>query len=471
MEVTIVSHAGLLVRHDGVSVLFDPWIIGSCYWRSWWNYPEPSQPLIESLQPDFIYLTHLHWDHFHGPSLRRFSAKTRFLVPKVHTRRMVDDLHYLGFTDVAEVAHGESLALASGFRLASFQFGIGSDSAVVLNGGGTTIFNANDCKLFGRPLRRIVDRFGPIDFVLRSYSSASAIPYCIEDYERRWPDLRKPDNYVEEFAQFALHIDARYAVPFASNHCFLHRDTMRFNATSVSPERVAEHLNARAKELGRRTRAVVMPPGSSWSDSRGFQIQPFDYEKKDEYIAELADKHREKLEASYAEDAEAKPDFAHFEAYMKDALAAMPSFLPRVKDLRVTFEVEHAGGVERWFADFGKKTIARVAESDPSTLIVRMPARILNDCTEKWMFSTLGPSKRLSFRVPEDHSWLDVRIFLSLLDMYELELLPLSAHLRPRHLSIWLKRWPELVELLRLVVKHKVLRKPFRIANLYPVPG
>ena len=74
MEFTILSHAGLCVDHNGVRIVSDPWLIGSCYWRSWWNFPEPPAELIADLKPDYIYLTNLHSDHFHGASLKKLFA-------------------------------------------------------------------------------------------------------------------------------------------------------------------------------------------------------------------------------------------------------------------------------------------------------------------------------------------------------------------------------------------------------------
>ncbi len=277
MKFTILSHAGLNAAHDGVSVVVDPWLAGSCYWRSWWNFPEPDPAVIEGLKPDFIYLTHLHWDHFHGPSLRRFDRGTPILVPKLLTRRMVDDLEWLGFTDVREIPHGGAVKLGPDFTLHSFQFGPGADSAVVLVGGGTTLLNVNDCKFFGLPLRALLKRFPRPDFVFRSHSSASAIPYCIEDYEKNFPALRTQADYEEEFARFAIYCGARHAVPFASNHCFLHRDTVRFNRMAVSPQAAADRCDALAAEAGAQTRAVVMPPGSAWSEEEGFRLAHFDY--------------------------------------------------------------------------------------------------------------------------------------------------------------------------------------------------
>src|SRR6185295_4916310 len=72
----ILSHAGLLVQGAGKTLVCDPWLVGSAYWRSWWNYPPVPRGLAESLRPDFIYLTHVHWDHFHGPTLRKFPRDT-----------------------------------------------------------------------------------------------------------------------------------------------------------------------------------------------------------------------------------------------------------------------------------------------------------------------------------------------------------------------------------------------------------
>ena len=75
MKFTVVSHACLYIEHEGIKLLIDPWIIGSCYWRSWWNYPEVTKNLIKKIKPTHIYITHLHWDHFHGPPLRKLHKK------------------------------------------------------------------------------------------------------------------------------------------------------------------------------------------------------------------------------------------------------------------------------------------------------------------------------------------------------------------------------------------------------------
>ena len=63
----------------------------SCVIRGW-SAPHTGDPggitrpfrdgLVETLEPDFVYLTHMHWDHFHGPTLRRLGLGRHMLVPK-----------------------------------------------------------------------------------------------------------------------------------------------------------------------------------------------------------------------------------------------------------------------------------------------------------------------------------------------------------------------------------------------------
>ena len=69
MRFTVLGHGALSVEAAGTRLLVDPWLLGSCYWRSWWHYP-PTELRDDDLAPDFVYLSHHHFDHFHYPSMR-----------------------------------------------------------------------------------------------------------------------------------------------------------------------------------------------------------------------------------------------------------------------------------------------------------------------------------------------------------------------------------------------------------------
>ena len=459
MKFTILSHAGMLVESGGVSVLLDPWLVGSCYWRGWFNLPEPERELIDGLAPDWIYLTHLHWDHFHGPSLRRFSRETPVLIPRIPSTRMVRDLHYLGFSDVREIPHGRGVQLAPQFTLHSFQFDpVAADSTAVLQDADATLLDANDCKCFGLSLRQIKKRFPNIDFAFRSHSNASCFPYCIEGYETDFSALRTKQNYLEEFAAFTRAVGARYAVPFASNFCFLHPQTRHFNDTIVLPDSVAAHM-AETKSREDDPQCVVMAPGSSWSSADGFAVRDFDYGGQMEYVESLSRRYAGALAAQQDRESSATGDFDSFKRYFGAFIAALGWPLRRLLPT-VCFAVEEAGRKRFWRVDFRGRRIEELS-ADPDILTITVPALVINDCCRKKMFSVWTPSRRLRIRFgPAKFS--RVYLLINLLDFHEHEQLPLRRFFSRRTLSVWRRRWREPLDLVWGLVVLGWLRRPVK---------
>ena len=463
MKFTVLSHAGLLVESGSTSILIDPWIVGSCYWRSWFNFPDPDPELVESLTPSWIYLTHSHWDHFHGPSLRRFSRDTPILTPRTPSTRMVRDLRNMGFTDVREIPHGESACLAPGFTLHSFQFGPTlSDSIVVLNDEDTTLLNANDCKSFGLSLQQITKKFRSIDFVFRSHSNANFFPYCIENWEESFSDVRTREDYRDDFIAFVRAVGPRYAIPFASNQCFLHPQTRRFNNTAVRPGSVAAHMQA-TKLDENDPQCVVMPSGSSWSREDGFQIRHFDFDAEEDYVEALSQRYAGALARQLEREAAAVGDFPRFEQYY-DAFMRSLGWLLRQMLPTVQFVVEEAKRNRVWRVDFRARRIDELAAADPGSLTIAVPALVMNDCCRKSMFSCWVPSKRLSLNVGKAKI-SQVFLLFNLLDLFEDEQLPLRRWCSRRSLSVWRRRWREPLDLVRALVMLRLLGRP--VKSLY----
>jgi UDP-MurNAc hydroxylase len=76
----ILGHACMLVESNGRRLLIDPWLIGSCYWRSWWHFPKAVDLTPDLFDVDAIYITHGHFDHFHYPSLRKFNRSVQIVI-------------------------------------------------------------------------------------------------------------------------------------------------------------------------------------------------------------------------------------------------------------------------------------------------------------------------------------------------------------------------------------------------------
>ena len=470
MKFTILSHAGLLVEHAGTRLVCDPWLLGSCYWRSWWNFPEPDPALVADLRADYIYLTHLHWDHFHGPSLRRlFGPGIRVLIPKVLTRRMVEDLRYLGFHSITEIPHGGRVVLGEDFALRSYQFGLGVDSGVVVSGGGVNLFNCNDAKFFGLPLRQILRDTPRIDFIFRSHSSAAPIPYCVENYERILPQTVAQTDAADQFARCALHVGARYAIPFASNHCFLHRETVRFNHTATTPEDVRRHYSELATRAGVQSECVVMPPGSSRSAASGFDVRPFDFAARPQYIETMLARHAATLESCYREEDAATADFTSFKSYFTGLLQTLPRPLRRRFLAPIVFRTRDAAGERNWLIDPRRGVVEALASAPVGCTILEVHPALLRDCATKRMFSVWSASKRVRITLPDAAAVAGLHRWFTVLDLYELDMLPISRNFSARSLALRARRWREPVELARLALHRLLGRKPLSIALLYPV--
>jgi UDP-MurNAc hydroxylase len=450
MKFTIVSHAGLLVESAGTSLMMDPWIVGSCYWRSWWNYPKPAAFATQLTDLDYVYLTHMHWDHFHGPSLRKLPRSATLLIPEAHFPRMRKDAEIFRFREIVELPHGKTVALKNGLEITSYQYSLFMDTAVAVSDGSTTLLNMNDCKIAGRALRQLVSRHPKIDFVFRSHSSASAYPWCVKSEDPDALGYRTNEDYMSEFANTARLVSARHAIPFASLHCFLHRDTAHFNDTVVSPEDVRSYFDRNGPE---GCKCVVMIPNDSWSDSEGFQLQDHDYyTRKKEHIADYAREKAPLLEAHYAMEDQVEVSFRAFKKYFQAQVESVPRITRRLFRPVVVFGLPNRPEIH-WVVDFDRR---EVYEQDhlPENWAIRVvihPA-ILKDCIYKRMFATFSASKRLSIEIRRGAT-RDYLIFFQLLDMFEYDFFPLRKLFRPRFLKVWLRRWREVLDYFGLLAR------------------
>ena len=360
MYFKILSHAGIRIKEKNFTLIIDPWILGSCYWRSWWNYPEINKSELKDLNADAIYITHLHWDHFHGPSLVKFFDKNiKIFVPKVLTTRMIDDLNYLGFKNVVEIPHGNSEELVPGFEIFSYQFGPGVDSALMISTKNYNLFNANDCKTFGLSLNRIKKRHGKIDFTFRSHSSANAIPYCIESHEKEFSTYRTQKDYCEEFSAFCQKLETTYAIPFASNHCFLHKETKKFNSLAANPEMIPAIFNKMKIENKSTSEVIIMPPGSTWnSKTEEFEIRKFNYKNSDSYINDLSKINEKKLKNQYEIEDQTKANFSNFKNYFEKFIKSIPDFLKKQFKIPIQFIINDVDGKKTWLIDITRNIIS-----------------------------------------------------------------------------------------------------------------
>lgn len=464
MKFRILGHACLEVEAGGMRLICDPWLAGSAYWRSWWNFPPVPDALLDGLAPDVIYLSHLHWDHFHGPTLRRLGLDRTILVPRTPDQRIVGDLRKMGCLDVRELEHGRPIELGPGLRITSYQIGPFTDSALVIEDGATTLLNANDAKLMGAPLRQLLKRHPKIDFALRSHSSAnSRLCYRFTDAPGEiFDDLAA---YSREFARFCRAARPRYAIPFASNHCFLHDETFTFNDTVNFSSKVAAYFT----EAGIDDPACVpMAPGDSWDSASGFHLAA-PIEDIPAAIAEYRLRKSGVLQRQQAREDRTGLAVASVVKYLQRVVDGTPWLIRRVfKGKPILIVGRSARGDKAIAIDLARQSVSEVPAdgADAWPIQIHSSALIINDCCRTRNWNSLGISKRVRFVCRRKDASI-LRLFNYVLNAHEYDLLPLSRIVTLRFAGVWLRRWRELL-LYAHIGANFALRRGFDMSRHLP---
>ena len=225
MRILITGHAGLFIEANGRSVLCDPWFNGA-YFGSWFPFPDNAGLDLERISsPDYLYVSHLHKDHFDARFLAEHVDKsTTVLLPDFPLDDLRRALEGLGFSKFVETHSGRRTEL-DGLRVAivtttSVADGPIGDSAIVVEDGTTRILNQNDCHPRDLSALRAL---GPYDVHFLQYSGAIWYPMVY-----RWDAAAKEELSREKRVrqgqramQYIRELDAAHVVPFAGPPAFL----------------------------------------------------------------------------------------------------------------------------------------------------------------------------------------------------------------------------------------------------------
>ena len=443
--VKFLSHASATVSYRQKTLLMDPWLIGSCYWRSWWNYPPVEKESLRSLKVDAIYITHVHWDHWHGPSLKKlFSKDTLVITHDEPNKRSVNDLRDIGFKNIKCLKHGESFDIGD-IKITPYQFGLFlNDSALVVETPDMKLLNANDCKIAGTSLRSIIKRHGQFDFALRSHSSANdRVCYTLESGNYSFDDK---DHYSRSFAFFMDAVKPKYAIPFASNHCHLHKDVYGMNDLVNDPYKLEQFLidNNSLQDVELK----ILLRGDSWSSNNGFDINSDNrkyFDKKYIYIEEYRNSVNDKLEAYYNIENRIRPNGRIIEMFEKQ-IKSIPQFLiSRLGNFKYKMVLFNDSGAFNYTVT---PKLGRVEECDTYLNLgatVRIPIKIFIDSVAMKMFHHSSISKRNKYIFKTEEQLLQYEKFQDLLEYVELEVFPIRLKYVFNLLRAYVRRWREVI--------------------------
>lgn len=446
MRVTVIGHSCLRAETRAGTILVDPWLFGSCYWRSWWHFPPTAEPDATTLAPDYVYLTHHHFDHFHYPSMRRLERSARVLIPRFGVDVMADEVEGLGFARPTELVHGKVTDLGDGVRVASYQYGF-DDTAFVIAEDDEVIVDVNDCKIRGRALAQIVRDFGRPTIACKSHSFAQSYPVFYDSDDPEQLRLVSAQTYIDDFHDVMAQLRPRYAIPFGSMVGFLHPESAPLNDHLVTPGAVVDGVAAKGGLAD--TEVVTMAPGDVWDGATGFDRTDVDwYADRERHLADLTATYRGKLDDQAAAEAGVTVAWRDFEGYFGRFVREVPRLLGgRLAPKPFVFHVPSDPDRPYWWVSVRSRSVGRSATlPDDASGLTTVPEAVLADAIRDRIVHVLHGAMRIhtSLRPGGVHSDLG---FWGVVMIWELGYLPLRVSARrPRLWGAMARRWREFLD-------------------------
>jgi len=201
MKLTFYQSSAVLIETKDVQILSDPWFVDGELYGAWNHYPPVNLQGENFTDVDYIYLSHIHQDHFSKKTLSKLDKKIPVIIHNFESKVFRENIKNMGFS-VIELNHNNRTLLKNGvyinilaadscdptvcykyFGCAPLEAKFGStsiDTMCVIDDENQVIINTNDCPydLSYQAASIIKQKYSHIDMLLVGYTSVSAYPQC-----------------------------------------------------------------------------------------------------------------------------------------------------------------------------------------------------------------------------------------------------------------------------------------------------
>lgn len=221
-KVTYYYSACVTIHTDDITIICDPWFTDGAYDGTWYQYPKIKNPLEVLPRAGYIYVSHIHPDHYDAVFLRSYLEK----YP--HAKVIIADFKQ-NFLSRKMTHDGIPHQIFSHMKIGSTEFKIfpnelssyDVDSALVVKMDKLNVVNMND-NLFNQvQLKNICDYVnGNVFLSLISYTGAGAYPQTYHTDEKilTLKAEEKKNSFFERFKSMRDILNPRYILPFAGKY-------------------------------------------------------------------------------------------------------------------------------------------------------------------------------------------------------------------------------------------------------------
>jgi UDP-MurNAc hydroxylase len=244
MKTTFLASSSVIIESNNTKVLMDPWLLDGEYYGSWYHYPKLNLNLDLINSCDFIYVSHIHPDHFSKKSMELIRKHIPILIHNYSSKFLKFNLEKFGFT-VIELDNSKDFILKNDFKikiiaadncnpeLCSKFFGCAMiennyqstqiDSMALIHDSNFSILNTNDCpyELSKSSIDNVLkDIPKGIDLLLVGYAGAGPYPQCfiMPENEKLEESKKKERQFLNQGLNYINHINPKYFIPFAGTY-------------------------------------------------------------------------------------------------------------------------------------------------------------------------------------------------------------------------------------------------------------
>jgi hypothetical protein len=232
ITVRYIYSACVVITTDDCTVLCDPWFYPA-YDGSWVQWPKIDKPLEVCGPADYVYLSHVHPDHYDPQFLSEYLARypeAQVIIAKQDPPLLERKLRSRGIEPiVGSIGDEQSVIYPIPNRA---NRGLNIDSALVVwCSGGQSIVNMNDNPYDEKQLYEITELCGYPTVALLPFVGAGPWPQCYKfDTEAaQWHAAReKKAKFLQLFKDYCSALKPNVAVPFAGQY-WLHSYLVTLN--------------------------------------------------------------------------------------------------------------------------------------------------------------------------------------------------------------------------------------------------
>ncbi len=288
-DVVHLGHAGLVYRQREQFLAFDPWLMP-------WFAEAPVPSIWTSLlpRPAAVFLTHDHDDHVDPRTLLHLPKDVPIIVPSRRNRRAFffdypNLLRALGFTQIVELAHGESWTFDGGAVVSVPFFGEdpcdlemprncyliadrGRNVLIHVDSGPT---NAGKSAVREGVIDALVKEHGPVAVLYASQQQLKEVrtyaAHAPLSHPGQWLDAGENGFLTNSYlCELAAHAEAKLFVSYATGGADWFPDHLSFMFSQRNPARTA--LLTAQWERPEALADMLAGQGCGYHSSRAFDI-------------------------------------------------------------------------------------------------------------------------------------------------------------------------------------------------------